>query len=169
MGFDQQLQAGKIGESYIANWFKNRGFNILPVYEKEISEGKGPTLFTAENKQIIATDMLIFKENKIFWIEAKHKTAFSWHRITGRWVTGIDIKHYTHYLELAKLSKWPIWLIFLQKGGHAKDSPEISPSGLYGGELTYLSRNENHRHMNHGSSGMVYWSDSVLNRISNAY
>lgn len=165
MSFEEQLRFGKIGESRIAHVLKGRGLHILPVYEKEISEGKGPVLFTADNRNLVLPDMLAFNDSKTIWIEAKHKTAFTWHRITGKWVTGIDLHHYRDYLEVLKLSPWPVWLLFLHDGGQAKDSPADSPAGLFGGELGLLSRNEHHRHMNHGKHGMVYWGVPPLRNL----
>lgn len=165
MLFTDSLSIGKIGESYIAKWFQTRGYNILPVYEIEHNHGKGPQLFTSNNTGLICPDMLVFKQDKIFWIEAKHKTAFSWHRKTQRWVTGIDLRHYFDYLEIANsLIGWPVYLMFLHKKGTAKDTPEgmESPSGLFGEDINFLSKNENHRHHNWGKSGMVYWSTEVL-------
>lgn len=82
--FATQLERGKIGESLIAEWLKRKGYHILPVYEKEISEGKGPQIFTAEGRGLVAPDLLAFKSDKMQWVEAKHKSVFSWHRITGR-------------------------------------------------------------------------------------
>lgn len=163
--FEYQLSIGKIGESYIAKWLQEKGCNILPVYEKEIKEGKGPTLFKADETKVICPDMLCFKKDSIFWVEAKHKTAFSWHRKTKRWVTGIDLNHYESYLEIANnLVGWPVVLMFLHKDGIAKDTPEgmTSPTGLYGGDIKYLSENENHRHVNWGRHGMVYWNVDTL-------
>lgn len=165
MTFQAQLSQGKIGESLIAKWFNRRGYNVLPVYETELAQGKGPRLFSP-GKQLIAPDMLIFKTDNTFWIEAKHKTAFSWHRITEQWVTGIDVRHYKDYREISKFSPWPVWLLFLQTGGQAKDSPPNSPSGLFGNDLKYLSSHENHRSGNWGREGMVYWSISHLKELA---
>lgn len=165
MKFRETFSYGRVGESRIANWFKGRGFSILPVYEIEIEQGKGPRLFTPD-EQLIAPDMLIFRANGTCWIEAKHKTAFSWHRITQKWVTGIDIKHYEDYCNIAQYSEWPIWLLFLHEGGQAKDSPPNSPSGLFGNSLKYLIENENHRHENWGKGGMVYWSIEHLKQLA---
>jgi len=165
MGFDRNFAFGKAGESDIANWLKSRGYSVLPVYEKEISEKKGPQLFTPSG-QLIAPDLFAFGErsDKAWWIEAKHKSAFSWHRITERFVTGIDLRHYENYLMFSELSPWPIWLLFLHRAGRAKDTPpnRESPTGLFGRELWYLSKHENHRHKNWGNSGMVYWAHKTL-------
>jgi len=159
--FEKLYTFGKIAESLIALYFRDKGYGVLPIYEKEISDGKGPALYFPDT-EIIGTDMLVFKKDIIYWIEAKHKNAFSWHRKTKRWVTGIDLKHYEHYQEIEKRTPFPVWLMFYHDGGKAKDSPEKSPAGLFGNDLKYLIKNENHRHQNWGKHGMVYWEKDKL-------
>lgn len=133
----------------------------MPVYEKLIDEGKGPQIFTP-GRQLIAPDMFAFKTTGAMWIEAKHKTAFTWHRLTKCWVTGIDLRHYADYCEVDNITPWPVWLLFLHRGGQAKDSPPNSPAGLFGNKLSILRKNEHHRHENWGSGGMVYWAVDAL-------
>jgi len=165
--FNQQLKIGKVGESQISQWLRGRGFNVLPVYEIEMNQGKGPALYSADGGEIIAPDILAFKGDKFFWIEAKHKTAFSWHRKTKRFVTGIDQRHYEEYKKINMLVNFPVWLLFLHQGGQAKDSPP-SPAGLFGNDLCFLSNedNINHRHDGWGKSGMVYWAIESLKKLS---
>ena len=165
MSFGSQLAYGKIGESLIAQWLKDRGHSVLPVYEKEIQENKGPQLFTPDDN-LVAPDMIAFKDDKVIWVEAKHKSTFTWHRITKRWVTGIDLHHYFDYLKVANLYPHPVWLLFLQRGGTDNHTGFASPSGLYGGSLKYLSCNENHRHNGWGKSGMVYWWEKRLTKMA---
>lgn len=163
--FEHYLEKGKVGESYIAAWIRNKGYHVLPVYEIEKNQYKGPAVYAADGREIIAPDMLIFGKEKIIWIEAKHKDAFSWHRKTQRFVTGIDLHHYKQYQQIMKIAEWPVWLLFLHRGGQAKDSPP-SPAGLYGNRLEYLINHENHRHQNHGKTGMVYWKIEDLKKIA---
>lgn len=163
--FYQSLQRGRVGESAIAKWLNSRGWHVLPVYEIEINEGKGPRVFS-KGAQTIAPDMLVFKANDCLWIEAKHKTAFTWHRITARWTTGIDIRHYIDYQKIQDTSPWEVWLLFLHDGGQAKDSPPDSPDGLFGNPLKYLIQHENHRSPNWGKSGMVYWAIEHLKQLA---
>ena len=165
MSFEDSLQRGQVGESLIAKWLRSRGWFVLPIYEKEIGTGKGPRLFTP-NETLIGTDMFAFNHNGGIWIESKHKTAFSEHRITGNWTTGIDLHHYEHYCRINDETPWPVWLLFLHRGGQAKDSPPDSPTGLYGGSLDYLRAKENHRHENWGKTGMVYWARQDLKLIA---
>jgi hypothetical protein len=165
MSFAETLKSGLIGESEIANWLIRKGYAVLPVYETE-QAFKGPRLFSPGG-QLIAPDMFVFKAGRARWIEAKTKSAFTWHRITRRWTTGIDIHHYEHYLAIMKLSDMPIYLMFLHRHGlAAKDSPDGCPSGLFGGELGYLEQHENHRSPNYGKLGMVYWAHGVLSRYA---
>jgi len=163
--FEQQLAIGKVAESAIANWLKRMGYSILPVYEKALGEFKGPQLFTP-NQSLVAPDMFVFRGKASLWVEAKHKDAFTWHRITQRWVTGIDLRHYIDYCEVDDRSPFPVWLMFLHRGGQAKDSPANSPTGLFAGALKHLRMHENHRHSGWGNSGMVYWSVDTLQKIA---
>ncbi len=164
MSFAQNLVIGKVGESKIANWLKSRGYSVLPVYEIEINTGKGPRLFSP-TKQIIAPDMLAFRNQDTLWIEAKHKTAFTWYRVKQQWETGIDLKHYLDYIEIDIYSPFRVWLLFLHDGGKAKDS-DVSPSGMYGNSLARLVKSESHRSNNWGKSGMVYWSIGSLVKLA---
>lgn len=175
--FNRSLKFGQIGEGYIAQWLiQARGFHILPVYEKELETGKGPTLFTCGGT-LIAPDLFAYKRidpyrgwkhERVLWIEAKTKSAFSWHRTTRRWTTGIDQRHYQNYLQINSQSLWPVWLLFLHLDGRAKDTPPglVSPQGLFGETLSYLSRHINHTSPNWGSSGMVYWAHEELLHIA---
>jgi hypothetical protein len=168
MTFAQSLQVGQLGESIIARWFRNRGFSVLPVYEVEIDAGKGPRLF-APTEQLIAPDILAFKGDNTYWIEAKHKTHFSWHNKTRQWVTGIDLRHYEDYCKLHDSTPWPVWLLFLHKDAKPWDQdkdkwncPAECPVGLFGQTIQVLREKENHRHENWGKDGMVYWAHTTL-------
>lgn len=157
MKFAETLAYGQVGESSIARWLQRQGCWVLPVYETFLDNYKGPRVLTTLGK-LIAPDMLIFKDQTVTWIEAKHKTGFTWHRITQQWVTGIDLPHYLDYCRIASGSSWPVWLLFLHDGGMTKDAPSPSPSGLYGADLEVLQCQEHHRHENGGRAGMVYWA-----------
>lgn len=170
MRFSQSFPIGKAGESQISRWLQSRGNHVLPVYEKEITEFKGPVLLRPDGTELICPDLLTITKSGMAWIEAKHKSAFTWHRNTQKWVTGIDLYNYRHYLSLAKeLPNIKVWLLFLHRMGNvAKDTPVgmFSPTGLFGGELLDLSGKENHRHDNWGKSGMVYWAHETLTKLA---
>lgn len=164
--FDKLLSVGKAGESKIAMWLRSRGSTVLPVYEKLIEEGKGPTLFLPNNRNLICPDLLTWQGNKVVWIEAKHKEGFSWHRNSSRWTTGIDLRLYHHYLEMAELTPFPVWVLFLHRGGSAKDNPTaISPSGLFGNDISILKDKVSHVHPNFGRSGGAFWAMENLIKL----
>lgn len=170
VAFAESLAVGQLGESKIARYLISRGNSVLPVYEKEIDTGKGPRFFTPRG-QVVAPDMLVIGTS-IVWVEAKHKTVFSWHRLTRRWVTGIDLNHYEEYQRVASISRRPVWLLFLHREAHpdARDiaggCPPYCPVGLFGGSLSTLVRTENHRHRGWGRHGMVYWAERSLKMIA---
>lgn len=171
--FKEKLNIGKLGENIISAWFHQKGFSILPVYEVEGNDNKGPRMFSG-GQQLIAPDIFVFREKDAYWIEAKHKTRFSWHGKTSQWVTGIDIKHYEHYLEIDIETPWPVWLLFLHKDSTpwAEDlsrwraCPKACPVGLFGNALDKLRNTENHRDTRWGKHGMVYWARDSLIQIA---
>jgi hypothetical protein len=171
VGFESSFAFGKVAESQIAKWLQARGNHILPVYEKESGEYKGPVLNTPDGLHIICPDMLAISKHGIAWIEAKHKSAFTYSKKYSNergydvWNTGIDLKHYNHYTQLQKeLPHIPVWLMFLHQDGTAKDTPlgKVSPTGLFMAPIRHLQANECHQHPNGGKNGMVYWDHRVF-------
>ena len=156
MSFRAQYEHGKVAESAIARWLMSRGNAVMPVYEILDQQYKGPQLFTLKGG-IIAPDMLAFCGTEMLWVEAKHKTGFTWWRKGGVFETGIDLHHFAEYQRVASVTGRPVWVLFLHKGGQAKDSPP-SPSGLFGNEVKVLAANESHRDPRWGKHGMVYWT-----------
>jgi len=180
MSFDRQLGIGKVGESLIARFMMRRGNAVLPVYEVEKGHGKGPQFFLAE-QSLVAPDMLVFTASGQLFIEAKHKSVFTWYRKNQCWTTGIDLRHYLDYLRVGRASRIPVWLMFYHRESRPSDAdlrmgcPRICPSGLYGGEIASLSARESHRTTSlhsavgikgHGRSGMVYWAERSLRKIA---
>lgn len=167
--FQENLAVGQMGESAIAKWCISRGNSVLPVYEKQIDTGKGPQLFTA-NGQFVAPDMFVMPS--MHWIEAKHKSHFTWYRKARRWVTGIDLHHYKSYLRVQEISRRPVWLLFLHRDPtpHPRDQqhgcPPRCPIGLFGNGLTFLSQNKSHESGNWGRHGMIYWAHSDLKMLA---
>lgn len=162
--FQSQLAFGQIAETDIARWLLQRGNVLLPIYEKEIDTGKGPRIFFG-NGDFVAPDFLVLRgHERIYWIEAKHKTVFTWHRKTQRWTTGIDLHHYRQYCKVRDCLGYPVWLLFLHESSRPDlrdlrfGCPSECPTGLFGGDLDWLRMAENHEHPNHGRSGMVYWA-----------
>lgn len=171
--FSASLAMGQVGEGVISKWLQSRGHMVFPAYQVEKHSGKGPQLFSASG-DFVLPDLLAFRGGKAMWFEAKRKTCFSWHRISGQWVTGIDIRHYGEYREVAGKTGLPVWLLFWHPVSTPSDSdlrygcPAESPTGLFGNSLEVLEVCENHRSALHGKSGMVYWAEASLRLLAAA-
>lgn len=172
--FEKKLAFGRVAEQHIARWLRFRcDCMVLPVYELELDSGKGPQLFTPDD-ELVATDLLSIGPKGVKWIEAKHKSVFTWYNAGQRWETGIDLRHYRDYLRIADITDWPVWLLFLHEETipAAKDlerwpdCPSVCPNGLFGGDLARLRTREAHRSDKHGPTGMVYWAHATLDRIA---
>jgi len=163
--FNESLRWGQLGESVIAQWFKAKGYAILPVYAKDGGDYKGPQVFCAE-RSMAAPDLLCFKPSHVLWVEAKRKSVFSWYRLKQQWETGIDLHHYEQYLELRKRAPWELWLMFLHEQAHTTERPYDCPTGLFGREISLLALCESHRSMKHGPHGMVYWAHEHLHKLA---
>ncbi|MDA1178788.1 MAG: hypothetical protein O2931_08340 [Planctomycetota bacterium] len=166
MSFEQQLEVGQLGESVIAKFLIRRGWQVLPAYQIEIHSGKGPRLFGTYG-QLISPDLLAFTHNKVRWVEAKTKSAFTWHRISQTWQTGIDKRHWLDYRRVNIETPFETWILFLHKDGTAKDTPlgMTSPTGLFGNKISVLESNVHHESDDWGHSGMVYWTRETLRLI----
>jgi hypothetical protein len=168
--FQANLAFGKIAETQISRYLKSRGNLILPVYDIEYETGKGPRLFGIQ--ELIAPDMLCFGAKHIFWVEAKRKTVFSWHRITKRWTTGINKEHWEHYIQVHDATNLPVWLFFLHTCSTPSPQdlrmgcPDSCPVGLFGNTLAHLKDHINHTSSLWGNTGMVYWAVDHLKLIA---
>lgn len=148
------LPYGQWGEDAVARWLVHRGYFVLPAYEKVVNNKTGPRL-SGPSGSYIAPDLFVFRKGEAFWVEVKRKGSFTFHRMTGRWVTGIDIRVYEHYCRLSDDGLYPVVLFFLHEDGQAKDSPPHPPTGLFAQSIDCLRRRENHRSE---KDGMVYWA-----------
>lgn len=180
MSFEQKLAVGRVAEGLIARWLQTRGSAVMPAYEIEKSHGKGPQLFSLEG-DFVSPDMIVFTHQGACWIEAKHKSVFSWHRNTKTWLTGIDLRHYKDYQHVAARTKLDVWLLFYHREStpaaiDAPYCPRECPTGLFGGELWKLRERVHHDTpaydrsrsgvKGHGRSGMVYWAHGSLKRLA---
>lgn len=165
--FQRQLAFGQMAETQIARWLMKRGHAILPIYDIEYDTGKGPRMFCREF-EAAAPDLLVWTCYGAKWIEAKHKTVFTWYRIKQQWETGIDLHHYEAYERIATRTDLSVWLLFLHRSDvpdlrdQNKGCPPACPTGLFGGDLAALKQCESHRSNRHGRHGMVYWAHKDL-------
>lgn len=165
--FQKNLAWGQLAETDIAKWLVSRGNTVVPAYDIEYHTGKGPRAFHIGG-QFAVPDLLVFDARKVLWIEAKHKTTFSWYRKSYEWQTGIDLKHWRDYLQVRTLTSLDVWLLFLHRSripsqqDLAHDCPAECPVGLFGNNIDTLANCADHKSDKHGRSGMIYWAVSDL-------
>jgi len=169
--FKDDLKTGQLGESIIARWLRSRGNYVLPAYQVEIHHGKGPRVFTPDGK-LIAPDMLAFCREKLIWVEAKHKTRFTWYRRKQRWETGIDVRHWHDYLKVREQLDLEVWLMFLHRSGEPSENdrqylpPNVTecPTGLFGIEIAKAQWCG--RYSGEHARGMMYWGHEDLKQLA---
>lgn len=165
--FAQSLAVGQLGESLIAQWLRAKGWHVLPAYEKEIDNGKGPRLFLAtgsEASELITPDLFIMKAGQFLWVEAKHKTTFTWYGKGGYWTTGVDRRHFADYVRVQGETAVDVWLLFLHRECITRPddvrkwgAPPECPTGLFGRNINFLNSHQSHESPDWGPSGMIYW------------
>lgn len=166
--FRESLDRGLAGESRIARFLVSRGNAVLPIEVPE-SPHKGPRIWTAGGR-VVSPDMLVFNraKNTTLWVEAKTKSAFTWHHKRQKFQTGINRHHYNEYLRVREESGWEVWLLFLHEKGHlAKDTPDgmVSPHGLFCGEVSNLQSRVDHVDLVHGTE-LVFWNHEALTHLA---
>lgn len=168
--FSEALAVGHAGETQIAKWLVSRGNTVVPAYEIEIQRGKGPRVYSPAGP-IVAPDLCVIRGGRVIWVEAKHKTTFTWRRNRPgpRWETGVDLHHWREYQRVQKATGAPVWLLFLHRESEPapQDRPhvpagETSPVGLFG--ICMDQAVECARISDQYAGGMAYWgvNDLVL-------
>lgn len=167
--FQQQLAVGIVGEGQIATWLRRRGHCVLPAYEKVIDDQKGPRLYSP-TADLVAPDMLVFRDGRQMWIEAKTKTRFSWYGLGKYFVTGLNYRHYLDYLQVEKETGLAVWILFLHRNGDTWppdvqkwNAPPVCPTGLFTCRLTAET---SHQAPDAKGVPMIYWPFHRLRLIA---
>lgn len=159
-----RFKQGKTTEGVVAKWLRCNGWTVFPSFEAPQEPNKGPRLYTPSG-ELVMPDLFARKGNDIRLIEVKDKSVFSYHRISNKLCTGIDFYLYKNYLRVQSETPWPVWLLFLHHKGKININGNLydSPTGLFGGDLSYLKDNYSHAHENGSKNGMIYWAKDKLN------
>lgn len=181
MSFSNSLQFGLVAEGFISKWLMLRGSVVVPAYQVEQWSGKGPQVFASE-RSYVAPDMLCFGSGGALWIEAKHKSVFTWYYKHRKWTTGIDRDHYEQYKYVSERTRIPVWLLFFHSESTPTEkdrwrgAPSDCPTGLFGQSLLLLDDSIDHtapphdvwrdQNQGHGRSGMVYWAHEDLRLLA---
>ena len=166
-------EKGTIGESITARWLRSRGYTVIPAYEKQVSDWKGPRVYLPEG-QLVAPDLfaLITRHDQTyaFWGEVKTKERFTWRFTEGVWQTGLDCKYFEEYKELWEVHKLPVYIFFYHRRTDTdvrdvqRGAPDTCPAGLFVQRLDTLlalaqrGGRRGHTDQHTGKyTPMVYW------------
>jgi hypothetical protein len=170
--FEQKLERGQIAEGLVARYLRKEGWCLLPVYEKQIDNGKGPRIFLPHGlpeSELIAPDLLGMRGQQIQWIEAKSKGTATYYRIKQRWQTGCDKRHYENYKRVQAVTTWPVYLMFLQLDNAESNAPwgaPPCPTGLFCCPISHPPSDEGVYWRNGKPFPMVYWALSDLKKLA---
>ena len=173
MTFDDDLARGEsIEDAVAAQFFAPRGWAVIRAKNLGPQEAfRGPFLTGPMGQKWSLPDFLATKGATKRWCEIKGKGRFTWHRITRRWTTGIDLAKYGDYLAVSHHTGLAVWLLFVHEESTPSDedcaggSPPRCPTGWFTQSLSALRQCENHRHANWGRSGMVYWARESFQQV----
>lgn len=164
--FQKNLAFGQMSETDITRWLISRGGTVMPAYDIEYDTGKGPRVYTNGDQHAVP-DLLVWKNGKIFWIEAKRKTRFAWWGKGGYWVTGIDSKHWAAYRNVKILTGLNVWILFYHTGSDPDERsrqmgcPPECPTGLFGQSIEILEACISNTG-GHGNYKLTYWACGSL-------
>ena len=92
--FAPKFRTGRKFERIIEWWAVSKGHSVVPTYEKETNDGKGPRLLTPVGELVAPDCVVLLNNGGVVFIEAKNKSVFSWYWTRRYWVTGIDLRYY---------------------------------------------------------------------------
>lgn len=115
--FESKLKLGEEGEHEVAQYLMRRGVSVLPLYQFDIDTA--PVIYSA-NSETISPDLICFKDDA-FMVEVKTKNQ--WVSYMGRVETGLNLKHYNHYKQIACITGKEVYVFFNHREQH--------PIGMY--------------------------------------
>lgn len=113
--FREQLAFGKEGEHEVAQYFMDRGFSALTLYQFDDLK-ESPKIFSLADVTI-SPDLLIAKPGRVMWVEVKTKQR--WIEYFGCLETGCNEYHYNSYVKVRQLTGIKSFIVF----NHKKCSP----------------------------------------------
>ncbi len=172
---------GQKVENMVLQFFLTKGRMLVEVgaLKKEGLDGKAPSIYVPNRiTPLVSPDLLTVKTDydqtvlqstfwdfPFLWAEVKGKNEFTFYRRKDRWQTGIDKRHYEHYVEVQTLTRIPAWLFFFQPEDTPKPQREPIPEkhlpmprGLYACPISQKYSDE--------WEHMVYWGICELQQVA---
>lgn len=150
---DRGLQVEQLVARYVVTRHKREVMRMEGA-KSHVKQDTGAPMLLAYGAEIIAPDMLTWGNGEPLWLEVKDKDNCSWHRITSKWQTGFNERHFHAYLEVSRRTRTDVSVWFIQRGIGREDDPRglPQPRGVYTGRLSKIGSKGRSR------GGMMYWN-----------
>ena len=156
--FEARLSFAKAIERAGEEWLKRRGWLVLsPSDYSGPDDDKPPSLHGAA-RSFVLPDTLAFRAGRARFVECKWKTAATFHRVTQRWETGIQLRHWEDYRRVRAESGVPTWIVWVHgreremRGMDLEGLSELSPRPYDGPKM--------------GPGGMIFFPWQGLVRLA---
>lgn len=159
--FEAMLQHGEHYEHLLAKLLERRGFRVLGE-----ARFNWKTNGVRDSRTLRAThlypDLLVERNGRARWIDAKFKTHADLYRRTQTLVTGIPMRHWLYYKEIALKTATPVAIAFL----HQQEN-EIRSAYLT--DLERCISHQSDKMSRHGMIFFVYNQIPVVGRFEELY
>ena len=112
--FEQTLVFGRLGEQFISQWLKRKGYGVIPSYAYSGKDGNKAPKLLFQREEFVVPDLDVCKLGKRFWLEIKTYGYAPENRNHGCLVHGIPGRLYGDYLDVGAKSGCPVHLGVLE-------------------------------------------------------
>jgi hypothetical protein len=139
-------KVGRKAEHLVASFLRSLGWYVLHSYGYDEGDDK-PPLLTTKSKSLIIPDLDISKDGHRYWLEVKYKAKATFHRVSGVWEHGINLRQYLHYQQVEAITGCAVFLSVV----------ENSSGRLLVSMLAKLPEGRRYSGCKMDKHGMVFW------------
>jgi hypothetical protein len=154
--FQKELARSREYEVAFSRWLEcERGFYTLPVFDCSGPHNKTAPALYGDNRRLVAPDIMACKNGTWSFFEIKLKERADLHRITGDYVTGLPLRNWQHYMEIQRVTRTPVWIVFV----HLREQEVLAD------DITMMSSHHIHHESTMDNGGTVFFRYSDLRRL----
>lgn len=139
-------KVGRKAERLVASFLQRLGWYVLHSYAYDEGEDKPPLLKT-KTESLIIPDLDVCKGGRRYWLEVKYKADATFHRASGVWEHGINLRQYLHYKRVETTTGCPVFLSVV----------ENSSGRLLLARLLDLPEGRRYSGRKMDKDGMIFW------------
>lgn len=116
MGFRDttEFQMGRTGEHIVADFFRAKGWFILPSYDYSGEDGNKAPKLQGFDASYVIPDLDAAKDGTRVWVEVKTKSEPVLYRKTNELRHGIDARHFWQYRICQKITGCSVFLVIVE-------------------------------------------------------